>query len=508
MKRFVLLPVLILSLVSCTREECLVAPGTGESISFVLKSSSDTRAVPVERLDAFNVLATVSEGGGETKRFYSPFSNSGGIFRSSQGIYWPSSDPGYHFYASNQTIYVGNAAKGPYVSAGGCQTDVVCAYIANPGYRTVNALEFNHILARVENVSTADFAGFEDVGISLRYAYSGNYFFRDGSWTALRYKTQNLSLSGNNDLWIIPGTYTLTVSFKDASGISRTLYAQQDFSAGRINNINCRLGSSADVVTSEDVEYEPPVFTLSEVPDVSAAGGVSEAPAVSGISQRYRVVRRYADGHIRGDTDADWMDVPALDPVIRFSHSAASGFSTTHLGYSCPGLGTAVTERRRVGSIFVKVTANGVFRICEAPVFQQANSRTVRSVTLEPYRPDTSWAPVSGGSWNSCSSAGDFVIAKGLAFCEYTSGASEYVCITTDAVLEWDGSPSWIVRRQSPERGCRILENTSTAPRSAFCSWAYSGYRSPAVTLFQNGSNILPGGGGDNPGTGGHEIHY
>lgn len=497
MKRFALLPVLMLSLISCIREEYLARPDTGDRISFVLKPSSDTKAVSVERLDSFNVLATISGDGVETKGFYSAFSNSDGIFQSSADIVWPSPDPGYRFYASNQNISVGTSAKGPCVSADGCQTDVVCAYIASPEYRMMNSLEFKHILARVENVRADDFAIFEDVGISLRYAYSGNYFFRDSSWSALRYKTQDLSLSGNNDLWIIPGPCTVSVSFKDASGLSRTLSAQQDFTAGRINNINCRLGSVSEVVVDEIAEYEAPTFAVSSVPDVSAAGGISVAPAVKDITQRYRIVRRYADGHTQGNTDEDWMDVESLNPLVQYSHSSGSGFSTTHLGYSCPDLGTSVTVRRQVGSIYVKVTANGVFTLCETPVFQQANSMVVKSVSLLPE-----------GSWDSCGSSGAFVKAGAYALRGYSSGASENVCITSDAVLDWKDNPAWILRRQTGDGGYQILQNTSTAPRKAVCTWSYSGFTSPALTLFQNGTAVTPGGDGDDSGSGGHVIHY
>ena len=497
MKRFALLLTIVLFPVSCIREEYLACPDSGERIAFVLKPASDTKAVPVERLDSFNVLATVSGSGAGKKGFYSAFSNSGGIFRSSAALFWPSTDPGYRFYASNVEISAGSSARGPFVYAGGCSDDIVCAYIANPGYRTLNQLEFKPILARVEYVNPNDFAGFDDVDISLRYADTGNYYFRDSSWSDLIYRTCRLSLKDNNDLWIIPGSYMLTVSFRDAAGLPRVLSAQQDFVAGRVNNINCLLGSASEVVVDEDVEYEAPTFTLSSVPDVSASGGVSAAPAVSGISQRYRVVRRYADGSIKGDSDADWMKVESVNPLVQYSHSPVSGFSSIHLGYSCPDLGTALTVRRQLGSVYVKVTANGVFRVCETPVFQQANSMVIKSVSLIPE-----------GSWDSCSSAGAVVKARGYALREYTSNATENACITTDAVLDWNGNPSWIMRRQTGDGGYQILQNGSTAPRKATCTWSFSGFTSPALTLLQNGIAITPGGDGDDSGTGGHDIHY
>ena len=263
MKRYLFLALTLSLLASCnkmespvnTQEPQLPPEEVVDEISFAVMQ--ETKAPqPITSLSSFYVTATTTSGSSETVKFGNvQFSDNGsGVFVG--GKMWPASNPSYHFYASNveigsgQTIAINS-------SIDEFNKDVVCAYLSSPTYKQTNQLQFNHILARVGTVTLTDMDSYSSVSLTLKYRHKGTYNIKSGTWSNTGSdQTRTLTLA-NNNLWIIPGTYSLTLDFKDASGTSKTLTVSQTFLAGKINNITASCKSASVIVG-----YDNPTVTL------------------------------------------------------------------------------------------------------------------------------------------------------------------------------------------------------------------------------------------------------
>ena len=121
-------------------------------------------------------------------------------------------------------------------------------------------------------------------------------------------------------------------------------------------------------------------------------------------------------------------------------------------------------------------------------IYQQANVRSLASVYIVPYQPDSTWiVTVSNGNWNTCPASGGYVKCYGYANYTHTSGSplnDQY--ITSDAKLSWStGYNSWITDHTN---GGYYIANRCTTDgdaRSATGTWTYSGKTSAGKTLTQ-----------------------
>ena len=228
-----------------------------------LDVSVETRATPVTELATFNVLASTGSAGSESQA-WAPVAvtKSGSTYLT--GKYWPAADPSYHFYASNAALTF--AAAGSTVTADG-STDVVCAYLPSPAYGEPNALTFDHIYARVGSFSVATQSGYEISAVSatLKNGVSGGtYNLRTGAWSGLSAASDRAcasftggtsSQSSSNDIWLVPGTYTISVSYTLTKGeyvVPFTKTGSVTLVAGKTNNISTTAvgGSASEIVFS------------------------------------------------------------------------------------------------------------------------------------------------------------------------------------------------------------------------------------------------------------------
>lgn len=211
----------------------------------------------ITALDSFYVSATTGQYGSETSVWsQAVFSKSSGSSLYKSDKYWPISDPGYHFYASNVEMVGGTACT---VSAGS-GTDIVCAYLDNPGFNESDTLKFAHIFARIGTVSISAQDGYEIKvsGISISCPVSGTYsiykgFGRsdDSGWTADSETTINLKADSHED-YVVPGNYTLSVSYTLSKGAwvqSFQKTADVTLTKGKINNIKGTAtgGTASDI---------------------------------------------------------------------------------------------------------------------------------------------------------------------------------------------------------------------------------------------------------------------
>ncbi len=212
-----------------------------------------TKTEVVSSLESFYVSATTGNSGEEVRAWENTAFNGDGSYTG--GKYWPSSDPDYHFYASNRPLSF--RADGCTVSADS-QTDVVCAYLPAPTFREANALTFQHIFARIGRltiVSARADMRVRDVDIRLTPLTSGVYNLRTGAWSGTVEGASTCIGPGSagcrdNDLYLVPGTYKLSCSWTlDYKGYTSSHAESKTvtFLAGKLYNLTASLGGSVSL---------------------------------------------------------------------------------------------------------------------------------------------------------------------------------------------------------------------------------------------------------------------
>lgn len=213
-----------------------------------LETSVETKVSAVTTLSSFYVSATKGSAGSETSSWNSvSFSGSSSF---TGGKYWPSSNPSYHFYAANDALTF--AAAGTTVAPDGSK-DVVVAYLASPTYKSSNALTFSHVYARVGTVTISPASGsLSNVSATLKnVATGGTYNLRTDSWTAGTKSDKTLTV-GSNDLYVVPGTYTLTVTYTATLGDYTETFTKSGsvtLQQGKVNSITATAPNSAAGIT-------------------------------------------------------------------------------------------------------------------------------------------------------------------------------------------------------------------------------------------------------------------
>ena len=212
----------------------------------------------------FNVTATTGSAGSESLvTGFSSVAFTKGTTYFESGKWWPSSNPSYHFYGANATITF-NAA-GSTVAASN-STDFVCAYMPSPTYLEPNTLSFEHIFARIGDVTVTAVDGYTITGVSVSVTpkVSGTYNIRTGAgqsdgtgWSS----TSNGSATGianatpgtkSNDVWLVPGTYELTISWTAAKDDYTYTFTNRTINvalqAGKVNSISLGLTGDANKI--------------------------------------------------------------------------------------------------------------------------------------------------------------------------------------------------------------------------------------------------------------------
>lgn len=232
----------------------------------------ETKATPVTaaNISPINVMAvTGTPGTSEVTAWSGAFNDSttpGQFVATAGDRFWPATgDPGWKFYACNMAMTPSPA--GPTVAAT-ASTDVVCAFQGTPTPRTSNTLVFDHILARINNVTVNAQTGYtiSNVVISIVPNVSGTYNMFTGlgqtdgtGWSGLAPGSATVisrpdGLPGvqTNDLWLVPGSYSVTASWRATKGDSVQDYADKAqtvaITASKLNNLVTTLGGNASEV--------------------------------------------------------------------------------------------------------------------------------------------------------------------------------------------------------------------------------------------------------------------
>ena len=259
---------------------------------------------------------TISSGSGNSlvsaNNHYSLYS--GTTFTPDSELCWPSSNPSYRFYASNLTM---TASTGSVTVSCPEDTDVVCACNTSPSYFQKNTLTMGHVYSRIGalsiNVPSGVTATLSSASVSA--PKSGTYSLLNNSWASVA-SSKTISLNSSNDVWIVPGTYPMSVTFSltdgytTKSGITRS--GNVAFTAGMVSSVKVSTSdcftyvgvispSSATLETGDTQSLAMTVKTyfsgvqLSERTVTSSATWTSSSSSVASVSSS-GVVTAKAEG--------------------------------------------------------------------------------------------------------------------------------------------------------------------------------------------------------------------
>ncbi len=269
---FFLLAGAAVTVVSCRKEIGLQDVLSPDEIVFVtagpeVEVTTKASVVSDASLSSIYVAATTGSAGSESSAWssYQFVKDGEGVFSGTgDGKWWPASNPGYHFYASN--VEMTFAADGTTVSADAA-TDVVCAYLPDPSYRVANALSFDHVFARLGNVVVSAASGYTITGVSVRIVpkTAGTYNIRtgygvvDGSagWSGLTSGSSTEIADAtpgtkSNDIYMVPGSYELLASWTATKGDYTQTFTDKSVNvtlvAGKVSAVNAELGGLAEEI--------------------------------------------------------------------------------------------------------------------------------------------------------------------------------------------------------------------------------------------------------------------
>ena len=224
----------------------------------LLRADAQTKVTEVTTANLTSIYVTATKGtpgtSGESVAFASVnFSKeqTGGLFRADK--MWPEINPKYHFFGSSVAMSFSN---GTCTISATNDRDIVCSYQETPVYGEVNTLVFTHIFARIGTVTFSAPTGYTLSGVTTKLTpkVSGVYNIRTGNgytdgtgWSSLVAGSETTLSSSNNNLYLVPGDYTLTVAYtlsrKGTTGVvewtkTYTKSATVSIEAGATNNLS------------------------------------------------------------------------------------------------------------------------------------------------------------------------------------------------------------------------------------------------------------------------------
>ena len=257
MKKIILLTAAGLLCCACSVKDHPVLPDDGLIRFYAegLNTTVSTKTAAITSLDSFNVIATTGTAGSETQ-VWGPVQFSGNPYSADK--YWPASDPKYHFYAANTDLSF--SAQGCGITVADASIDIVAAYLPDPSYKNSNNLTFHHIFTRIGTIQVnapSDYT-ITDVSLALSAPVSGSYNLRTGAWSPGTSVSQSLNV-GSNDVYVVPGTYTLTVNYTLSKGDYTDSFSKSGsvtLEKGKINKISTTVpeGSATEIRFSVTID--------------------------------------------------------------------------------------------------------------------------------------------------------------------------------------------------------------------------------------------------------------
>jgi hypothetical protein len=271
MKKFVfILFTFAFAVVSCNKEPVSAEGGDSPEVVFKLggEFSAQTRAASVVNDDSdLSDLYVTATKNGNSQTAVDGFSNAvfrknGDYWKGVSAKYWPNQDENYRFAISN--VQLSNFAVTASCAANTNFQDIVYDYLANPNYKSTNSVLLEHAYARIGTVRILAPDGYTVSGMVLTISpvVSGTFNVQTEAWTntgspqnpvsilpkaGSNPSTASINVAGgsvtsdNNDLWLLPGSYNLSITYTIVKGDYRKEFTKTcrnvQIQRGKINNI-------------------------------------------------------------------------------------------------------------------------------------------------------------------------------------------------------------------------------------------------------------------------------
>lgn len=246
-----------LLLCSCQKqEECLQAPqkeyvlqlSPDPGIEIINDTKASASAIStVAGAGSLYWAATTGSADSETAKYTDKASTAVTAAASiATGKYMTASPTTYNWYVSNRPLTVSSSTT---ITASN-NLDVICGRASSNS--ATPSVTLNHIFARTGSLTLNAPSGYTVEGVSWTLVSKGSltgtagtYNVTTGAWTARSAALASTGITGTSDLYLIPGVYTLTVSFTlaRANGYSNSFTQSADITlmAGRINNVTANV---------------------------------------------------------------------------------------------------------------------------------------------------------------------------------------------------------------------------------------------------------------------------
>ena len=164
------------------------------------------------------------------------------------GKYQTATPTSYNYYVSNGTLTQASD-KGPVTIAASNTTDIIAGYAA-ASTSTEPSVTLNHIFARTGTITTTAPTGTTLSNVSYKIVQAsttaivgtaGTYSLGTAAWTAATTRLSTATaITGSSNMYLIPGTYTLQVTYTITKGDFVGTYTKSGnvtLVGGKVNNI-------------------------------------------------------------------------------------------------------------------------------------------------------------------------------------------------------------------------------------------------------------------------------
>lgn len=273
MKKVFLLTILaVLSITACQKSNLQdenPAGSENSSMTFTIGDELDvevtSKAVTqttTANLSTVTWMATSGTVGSDTQ-VYAPKSltKSGTSFDT--GYYWPSTNTSYNYYVANVATTAMSFSSSKAIITVPANTDVVAGK-TTASWKSSPTVTLDHVFARtgVLTLNAQDGYTIKENSVSWKIkgkseinGTAGTYNVGTGSWVSASSKlSSETALTSSSDMYLIPGTYTIYVTYTlvlgDYEQKFENKYADVTLVKGKTNNITATaIGGVAEKIT-------------------------------------------------------------------------------------------------------------------------------------------------------------------------------------------------------------------------------------------------------------------
>lgn len=271
---FMIAAALVAGLVSCNKSEPTAFrpedEATGEEIVLNLEGDLDvnigvdTKATAVTSVPSTLYWGATTTSGSTESVKWSAASATVSSNKIATGKYQTASATSYNYYVaspSNTTniMTIGNPTT---LAVPNNSYDIVAGRLASNN-TTSPSVALGHIFARTGSFTFANYSGYTVsnvsytiVGKSTINGTAGTYNMTTSAWTAASTKlTSATAITGSSDMYLIPGTYTISCTFTLTKGDFTNTYTRTCdavLAQGKINNftVTCSLDPAVQIQIS------------------------------------------------------------------------------------------------------------------------------------------------------------------------------------------------------------------------------------------------------------------